>query len=284
MSLSIQDIAGRPDFLGFIQQQAKAMVELDRQHAKMATAFRTQQRWKLGQLSLALYLKSLRDPEVEGLNAARFLEEAERLGIASRNTADTFLQQMIAFGALQPLEPKGDRRKRFLRPAPFSLEIFDDWLSIYLATLDRLDGGARVQSYRQDRDAIAVIQPLVAELFLPPMTVRQPEAGVSPFIWANNGFIVTEHLVMGLDAHAMEGDRFFTSVTAISDLAAVLNMSRSNAAQKLREAETLGAIGWEGARGRSRMWLSRELVDTYLGHQAGILAHVDHAYASHFAA
>lgn len=277
MPLSTQDIVSDPDFITHIRRQARAMVELDREHIKMATAFRTQQRWQLGQLSMALYFKG-------GLNAAGFLQEVERLGIASRNTADTFLQQMIAFNAVQPIETRGDRRKRFFKPTDATLHTYDRWLSLHLATLDDLTRGDRVQRYWQDREAITVIQPLLADFFLQPFDLRTLNAPISPFLWSNNGFIVTDHLVMNLDLNgcAQAEDKIFTSITSIAELAEGLNMSRSNASHRLREAEAIGAIGWEDARGRSRIWLSRDLLDAYLGYQANFLSQIDKAFFGYF--
>lgn len=282
MPLTAQAIASNSDLLAYLKIQAKSQVDLDSQYVQMATAFRTQQRWKLGQLAMALHFKGRDKPGVEGLNAAGYLQQVERLGIASRNTADTFLKQMLAFNALRVIEARDDRRKRFLEPTSSSLVTFDKWLSVHLATLDRLSDAGRVERYAADREAIAVVQPVLAEFFLKPAQSCEPEGRITPFLWSNNGFIVTEHLVMALENAAPAGERLFTSVTAISDLAAALNMSRSNASQRLREAEAIGAIGWEGARGQSRLWLSRGLVDAYLGYQAGFLAQIDLAYCSYF--
>jgi hypothetical protein len=54
-------------------------------------------------------------------------------------------------------------------------------------------------------------------------------------------------------------------------------LSRTHLARKLREAEAMGSLGWEGRRGHSVMWVSRGFREEYASAQAIKLSIVDHA-------
>lgn len=283
MPFSPDDIIANPELGTVIKSLAQDSVEFDQKNTKMATAFGTQQRWMLGQLGLSLHFQGVVEEGSSNLNAAAFFDQVENLGIASRNTADTFLQQMVAFGALRPIDKGSDRRKRFLEATELTLDAINSWMSIRLKALDGLDQGNRLQRYRENPEAIKTVQPLLAESFLRSAKAAAPQTPMSPFLWANNGFIVTDHLVIAMDGEHEGSDQCPTCISSITDLADRLVMSRTNATQRLREAEAVGAIGWARDGRKSRLWVSRQLIDIYTWYQAIILSQVNAAYDTYFA-
>ncbi|MBL6617709.1 MAG: hypothetical protein ISP45_27110, partial [Reyranella sp.] len=59
-------------------------------------------------------------------------------------------------------------------------------------------------------------------------------------------------------------------------------LSRTHLSRKLKAAEALGSIGWQGKRGQSLMWVSSGFRREYAMAQAIKLAIVDSAFASCF--
>ncbi len=63
-------------------------------------------------------------------------------------------------------------------------------------------------------------------------------------------------------------------------LAQRLKLSRTHLSRKLRAAEALGSIGWQGQRGHSAMWVSPGFYREYAMAQAVKLAIIDAAFSS----
>jgi hypothetical protein len=61
-------------------------------------------------------------------------------------------------------------------------------------------------------------------------------------------------------------------------LARGLNLSRSQLARKIAAAETMGSLGWSGARGKSALWVSAEFWREYHTAQAVKLAIIEQAF------
>jgi hypothetical protein len=61
-----------------------------------------------------------------------------------------------------------------------------------------------------------------------------------------------------------------------------LMLSRTHLSRKLKAAEAMGSIGWQGKRGQSLMWVSSGFRREYAMAQAVKLAIVDAAFAACF--
>ena len=83
--------------------------------------------------------------------------------------------------------------------------------------------------------------------------------------------------VSGIDPEET-GERVPTGVLSIADMASWLKLSRTHLTRKLREAEAMGSLGWQGRRGQSRMWVSREFRAEHAMAQAVKLAIIDDAF------
>ena len=129
---------------------------------------------------------------------------------------------------------------------------------------------------------LARVQPLVADGLLSSSPVREPKQTFSLFTWLNNGGVVMDWLISGIDPDHAGLDQIPTGVVSIGDFANWLKLSRTHLARKLRDAENLGSVGWLGQRGHSVMWVSNSFYQEYMSAQAVKLAIIDAAFAASF--
>ena len=86
-----------------------------------------------------------------------------------------------------------------------------------------------------------------------------------------------DRLIVGCLGASSDG-RILTDVTSVSTLAQRLKLSRTQLGRKFAEAEAMGSLGWSGARGKSRLWVSEDFRRQYLSAQAVKLAIIDAAF------
>ena len=275
MSLSADEIANHPRLVPCIREQASTLLSLQATNPRLAAVFATQQRWLMAHTALAHYFRSAGGG---GLRAAKFIDAIASLGVASRNTADSFLKEMRQYGHLQNAPAARDRRARPLEPTAVSLEMICAWLATHLATLDALDGGGRRAVFAARPQSIAAIQPLIADGLLRSSAIREPAPAFSLFTWLNEGGVVMDWLYVGLAEVAPGSERIPSTVSSFADLGERINLSRTHLTRKLRRAEEMGSLGWLGERGKSTMWVSSGFVGEYHNQQAVKLAIIDGAF------
>ncbi|CDX12183.1 conserved hypothetical protein [Mesorhizobium sp. ORS 3324] len=282
MPLSAEEIASHPAVLRGVQEQSRALIHIYETSPRLAAVFATQQRWLLGHVGLALHFR--RDPNDRRteMTVARFLEVVRRNAVASRNTAEAFVKEMLHYNIAEYLSTSGDGRAHPLRVSAATIETFTGWIHAHLRTLDRIDGGNRLETFLERPDMLAKLQPLICDGLLASGPVREPEPTFSLFIWLNNGGIVMDWLMSGIDPEDTGLQKIPTSVISISEFAHWLKLSRTHLARKLHDAEALGSIGWVGQRGHSVMWVSRQFFDEYMAVQAAKLAVIDAAFEACF--
>jgi len=209
---------------------------------------------------------------------ARFIEIVRRNSVASRNTAEAFVKEMLHYNIAEYISASRDGRAHPMRVTQGTIETFTGWIHAHLRTLDQIDGGNRLTTFLDRPDMLSTLQPLIADGLLTCQDVREPRQTFSLFIWLNNGGIVMDWLMSGIDPEDAHLDRIPTSVISVSEFAHWLKLSRTHLARKLHDAEALGSIGWVGQRGHSVMWVSRQFFDEYMAVQASKLAVVDEAF------
>ncbi|MDG4895949.1 hypothetical protein P9272_20470 [Mesorhizobium sp. WSM4976] len=278
MPLSVAEIASHPAALRSVQEQSRALIHVYETSPRLAAVFATQQRWLLGHVGLALHFR--RDPNDRrtDMTMARFIEVVRRNSVASRNTAEAFVKEMLRYNIAEYISPSGDGRARPMRVTEGTIETFTGWIHAHLRTLDRIDGGHRLTTFLDRPGMLSRLQPLIADGLLASEGVREPGRTFSLFIWLNNGGIVMDWLMSGIDPEDVHLDRIPTSVISVSEFAHWLKLSRTHLARKLNDGEALGSIGWVGQRGHSVMWVSRQFFDEYMAVQTSKLAVVDLAF------
>ena len=130
--------------------------------------------------------------------------------------------------------------------------------------------------------ATAALHPGIAEGLLSSARVRKPERTFSLFTWLHNGGVIMDWLIAGIEETDAEADRVPTAVASVAVMAQRLNLSRTHLSRKLRDAEALGSIGWQGKRGESVMWVSSGFRQEYAMARAVKLAIIDAAFAACF--
>ena len=278
MPLSAEEIARHPAALRGVQEQSRALIHIYETSPRLAAVFATQQRWLLGHVGLAMHFR--RDPNDRRteMTVARFIEIVRRNSVASRNTAEAFVKEMLHYNIAEYLSTSGDGRSHPLQVTATTIETFTGWIYAHLKTLDRVDGGSRLATFLEHPEMLPTFQPLIADGLLSSEPVREPQKTFSLFIWLNNGGIVMDWLMSGIDPDDAHLDRIPTSVISVSEFAHWLKLSRTHLARKLHDAEALGSIGWVGQRGHSVMWVSRQFFDEYMAVQSAKLAVVDQAF------
>ncbi len=281
MALNLEDIAGHPALHRFVQEQSLALIRIYEESPRLASIFATQQRWLMGHVGLAMHFRRDPNDRRKELTVSRFIEVVHKNAVASRNTADAFIKEMLHYNIAEYVAG-GDGRTHPLQPTAATIERFTGWVVAHLRTLDHIDGGDRLARYLGRPDMLATLQPLVADGLLASKPVREPNQTFSLFIWLNNGGIVMDWLMSGIDPDHAGLERIPTSVVSIGDFAKWLKLSRTHLGRKLRTAEELGSIGWLGQRGHSVMWVSHGFYEEYMTVQAAKLAVVDSAFEACF--
>ncbi|ODT13404.1 MAG: hypothetical protein ABS57_18685 [Mesorhizobium sp. SCN 65-12] len=277
MALTAEEILTYPALHRSVQAQSRALIAIYETSPRLASIFATQQRWLLGHVGLSMHFRQVPGDPLTELTMARFIKVVSDNAVASRNTAEAFLKEMLHYNIAEYL-PARDGRARPLRPTAATIRTFSGWVIAHLRTLDDLDGGDRLSIFLYRPDMLNRLQPLIADGLLASIPVREPKQTFSLFIWLNNGGIVMDWLMSGINPDHADLDRIPTSVVSIGDFASWLHLSRTHLARKLRDAEELGSIGWLGKRGHSVMWVSKAFHQEYMMVQAAKLAVVAAAF------
>ncbi|MDQ2102743.1 hypothetical protein [Azospirillum isscasi] len=275
MSLAPLRIATHPDIIPALRRQSEALLTVYDEQARLASIFASQQGWLLAMAALAVYFRKQRQNEGKtvGITVKEFREFVELHKITSRNTAETFLKQMLHYGFSVPVASQ-DRRARPAAPAEQTIAAITRWIDIHLSTLDALDGGNRVGAISGDTTLLGRLQPAITDRLLINTAIREPTPAFAIFTWLNQGGLLMEQLFCGLQETLPDG-RIMTNIVSIRLLASLLKLSRSHLHRKLQEAEATGSLGWSGARGQSPMWISDSFLGEMVAYQANKLAIFD---------
>lgn len=283
MTQTIDHIAGHPALHRCVRAQAQALIQAYGMNPRLASVFATQQRWLMAHIGLALHFRREPDDYRKQLTAARFIDVIRQNSVASRNTADAFVKEMLHYDFIEYLPATHDGRIRPIQPTVNTLNTVAGWMMAHLHTLDSLDGTNRLATFLERSDALARVQPLVADGLISSSPVREPKQIFSLFTWLDNGGVVMDWLISGVDPDHAGLAEIPTGVVSIGDFAKWLKLSRTHLARKLRDAEDLGSVGWLGQRGNSVMWVSGDFYREYMTAQAVKLAIIDSAFVKAFA-
>ncbi|MBN9272434.1 MAG: hypothetical protein J0J15_19780, partial [Mesorhizobium sp.] len=199
MALKQDQIAGHPALHRSVRAQAQSMNQLYETNPRLSAVFASQQRWLMAHIGLALHFRREPDDYRKELTAARFIDVIRQNSVASRNTADAFIKEMLHYNFIELMPTTQDGRIRPLRPVASALEPVSGWMMAHLHTLDSLDGASRLAMYLKQPDALARVQPLVADGLLSSNPVREPKKTFSLFTWLNSGGVVMDWLISGVD-------------------------------------------------------------------------------------
>ncbi|QUS38735.1 hypothetical protein RPMA_07735 [Tardiphaga alba] len=276
MFFTPDQLVEHPGFAACLQRQSAGLIGAFEGNPRLTAVFATQQRWLMAHAALALYFRS---PE-RRIKLADFFDVVALHEIASRNTADTFVKEMVHYDFARATEDERDKRTRPIEPTAESLAQVHGWLMLHLATLDGLDGGSRYTRAMAHDDILVRVQPLVADGLLVSPAIRKPDKTFALFTWINSGGLVMDRIMAGISLDDIQNDRIPTASTSAIDMVVGLALSRGHLLRKLRAAEAIGSLGWAGKRGQSAMWISQGFWREYAMAQAEKLVIIERAYAA----
>lgn len=285
MALTAEDILGHQALEPIVRQLAQSLLGIHDATPRLASVFATRQRWLIAHAACAQYFRNVAaDGPGAGMLTTQLLDLVSRHNVASPNTAVAFRDEMLKYGVIQPVPGSESRRHIMYEPAQATLAALFQWHILHLGTLDGFDGGARTAALRADPQALRRLQPLIADGLLKSNTVRQPGPTFALLAWVDEGGMVMDRLMIGCEQGAAGKDRVLTDLTSVTGLAQRLKLSRTQLGRKLAAAEQMGSLGWIGARGRSRLWVSQGFRHEYHKAQANKLAVIDAACEACFTA
>lgn len=256
---------------------------------RASSLFASQQRWLMSHIAISLHFRRSACPE-SGLTLRNFIREVLGYDLASRNTARAFLIEAMQYGFARPIALEaGQDLPNGMAPieaTEMTIALLAGWFSAHLQALDELGGTPRLPRFSANlAAALAAMEPVVCRDLLTCADVRNPGPVYSLFTWMDQGGLLMDRLMAGIDPTAtVEGERSVTDIVSISEIARAYGLSRSHAARKLAVGEQTGHIGWTGRRGHSAIWLSSEFRKDYARAQAFKLVIIDAAFAAAFPA
>src|SRR6478609_504472 len=116
--LSFDQIVDHARLADVIRRQSGALIGAFESDPRPTSVFATQQRWLMAHAAFALYFRSPHGRIV----FSDFLKLVVQHRVASRNTADAFIKEMVQYGLARPVEDAQDRRTRPIVPSDESLQ------------------------------------------------------------------------------------------------------------------------------------------------------------------
>nr|WP_234716839.1 hypothetical protein [Ensifer adhaerens] len=245
---------------------------------RVARLVASHQKWILTQAAYALHLE--RDPSHpdSGVTAARLLKFMHETGGASRNTAAAFLAELLAYKLLR--DASGERKNKKVRPlepTEVSENAMMRWFMSQMGTLDRLDGGRRLEHVEADTSVLGRTQPIAARMLLSDKNWSEPPAGVAIFVWTECGGLLLDDLMARPKSLTPVDGKVWLELN-LAELATHYTISNTHVRRLFTKAQDSGYIGRSNDGSRGRFWMSARLVDEYCRWQAVKLAALANAY------
>lgn len=262
------DISGHENLLPEIRLHAEASIEFFRRHRAFLRFADTRQKWLLVQLIAATCHGEVHGP-VRGAAANWICERAAGLGIASRNTALAFFNQLAAYGYLEKRDHRGDRRIRLISLSDRTERVLADWTRMMVETATGRDAAA-LDHQTLMQIHIATITTLLGDA----RWIRAPLDVCLTQDMRGGWLVMSEilrHLPQGATGEAWIPAPGF-SVPAMTDS---FGLSRSTLYRMLRASVAAGIMTWEAHRSVSTLMLSLYHVRQYsrwVGHQLAAAA------------
>lgn len=267
-------IAAHPALRAVLKVQAGAFLAVHRQIPRIAAIFGTQQRYLLAQLATAMAFER----GERGLVVAHFLEAVKEHAIASRNTAISFVEEMLHYRMAQAGPAGADRRSRPVVLAGSTVAALETWLALHLESLDALDGGSRRATLRRDPGLLAQMHPRIVRQLLSSKTTMQPARILALFSDMNDGGLLMDKIIASLDDAPAGAERFPTRIRSFGQLSEPLRITRTHLLRKLAASERAAHVGWSAKRGASIFWISRDFLTEYEAYQIDKLACIEAAW------
>lgn len=282
MALTLTQISGFPTYVEAVCRHAQALLDAADKFPGITSIFATEQRGMMANVGLSLYFETSQGGQPGNIILARFFERVEERAVASRNTADAFIKEMLQYGYLSHIEGAGDKRVRPIVPTEKTMLAVLTWALEHLKTLDSFDGGSRSEVVLRAPEMLAKLQPNIADDLVGKGGAEISTGTLALFAWVNKSKLLFLRILASMMPFRDDDSRFLTDIESTADLARWMNVSRTHLARKLRDAEDMGSLGWCGDRGNSQMWISSGFLKEITNEQAARLVFFDAAYDAVF--
>ncbi|MGR6432561.1 hypothetical protein ACU5AY_16755 [Rhizobium sp. PAMB 3174] len=276
--LSAVELAAHPSFPAVDQDLARHLIAIHRETPKLARLKASHRKWLMTQSLFTLCLERNEADPLSGLTISRFIDIATSIGAVSRNTAESFIKEMLTYKFLEKIPNDRDRRFQILTITDVSYDAMESWFNGHMKGLDRLDGGDRFAACTNEPRIFRLSQPRAAERLVNNPVWRHPADSIGAFLHSDLGGMVLHELMSHITDFRHEQDRVCVAQISITHIARTYMVSVSNVKRMFKRAEDAGHLTWGDESRKKTLWLSRSFIDDYLGWQAEKFAALDEAF------
>ncbi|MDM9629106.1 hypothetical protein QTL95_24765 [Rhizobium sp. S152] len=278
MPLSVEQLAGDPQFLATVRFHAVRMRGLFDAGPRLARLLASHQRWLLAQTAYALSMERDLAIPASGLTAVALVNEITRHKAASRNTILSFIDELLTYRFIVCEAGDERRRPRHYHASEVTHQGMVGWMHSNLVALDVLDGGTRATYFVDHPELIRTMQPRIARDCLADHAWREPSERIALFLWNDAGGLIVDYLVSRIDLDSTHPQRYPIGHLDTRALAADFMISRTHLQRLFAKAVQHGCLGWEEAADKPELWMSRAFVNEYCHWQAIKFACIDEAF------
>lgn len=275
---SAAELAAHPLFPAIDQDLARHLIAIHRETPKLARLKASHRKWLMTQSLFTLCLERNEDDPLSGLTISRFIDVATSIGAVSRNTAESFIKEMLTYKFLEKIPNDRDKRFQILTITDISYDAMESWFNGHMKGLDRLDGGNRFAVCANDPRIFRMSQPRAADRLVNNPVWRHPADSIGAFLHSDLGGMVLHELMSHITDFRTADDRIRVAQISITQIARTYMVSASNVKRMFKRAEDAGHLTWGDESRKKTLWLSRGFIEDYLGWQAEKFAALDEAF------
>ncbi|MDM9623474.1 hypothetical protein [Rhizobium sp. S96] len=271
-----EEILHHPAFPSVERQIALHLIGIHKRAPRLARLVASHRKWLLTHSLFAMNIGRDRSDPTSGLTASRLMQVATDLKVASKNTAASFLSELLAYKFLRDVPDESpDRRLRRLETTEVSNEAMLSWFLGHMSCLDRLDGGNRAAMTAAEPRLFQLAQPHAATALIHEPGWRDPRDSIGHFLWSEVGGLILHELISRLPDDAREHERIYIEGISLSELCTEFAISLTNIKRMFKKAEVMGLLGWDEPRSRGKLWLSQSFIEDYFYWQSFKFAQLD---------
>lgn len=275
---SAAELVVKPEFWSGLSQEAQDLLTVHEAIPEVVHYLADIRHWILIQMAIALHFEYKCDPSRPRLSPKVLQEALEGTRIASRNTIQTFLREMVRVQLTdQPLPET--LRQRAPQVSEKSEKLILVYLSIHLRALDAVDGGRRNAALQNRPDLLPALQSRFARRICLSPAWYNPSEEVRCFTGSTSGSSILHDLILATQHRQPDAaGRIWIGPISSAQFSGTYNVSTAHVARMLSKAQTIGAVGWAKPRRRGDCWLSVKLARSYLLWQAEKLSALSRAF------
>ncbi len=279
VQLSRKMIASNPRFLAAEQEIARELLDVHRENPRMARLMASYKKWLMTHTLFALSKQADPHEVTSGLRPGRLLDVMTAHGAVSRNTASSYLAELVTYKFLEYVDQSADRRIKLLNPTEIANEGMRRWYDGHIACLDTIDGGNRLETSKNNPDLVFLAQPRMIHRILQDEEWNSPPPSMMYFLDSDVCGLLVHYIVTRITDWKAQSGQFWLGPMSTTALAEMFYISTSNIKRIFRKGEADGLFVWEKPRRRGDFWVSETFIRDHIERQAVKFEMVDEAFA-----